>query len=82
MKTITNQIENKLGLIVNVEKSKIARPNKIKYLGFRFYNQKGTWRLKQHLKSVQKFEKKLKEIISRSNAMSISEKVSKLNQVI
>ena len=82
MKTITSYIENKLGLIVNVEKSKVARPNQIKYLGFGFYNKKGTWRPKPHLKSVQKFEKKLKDTTSRNNAMSIDEKIIKLNQVI
>ena len=82
IKTITSYIENKLGLIVNVEKSKIARPNQIKYLGFGFYNKKGTWRPKPHLKSVQKFEEKLKDITGRSNAMSIDEKIIKLNQVI
>ena len=54
----------------------------IKYLGFGFYNRKGNWRTKPHLKSVQKFEKNLKEITSRSNAMSIDEKIIKLNQVI
>ena len=82
MQSITKFIENKLGLIVNAEKSKIARPNQIKYLGFGFYNKKGTWRPNPHLKSVQKFEKKLKDITGRSNAMSITDKVEKLNQVI
>lgn len=82
MKTITSYIENKLGLIINVEKSKVARPNKIKYLGYGFYNRKGTWRPKPHLKSVQKFERKLKDITSRSNAIGIGEKIIKLNQVI
>lgn len=82
MNTITNFIENKLGLIVNVEKSKIARPNEIKYLGFGFYNKKGKWRPKPHLKSVQKLESKLKDITSRSNAISIADKIVKLNQVI
>ena len=82
MQSITKFIENKLGLIVNAEKSKIARPNQIKYLGFGFYNKKGTWRPKPHLKSVQKFEKKLKDITGRSNAMSITDMVEKLNQVI
>lgn len=82
MQTITHYIENKLGLIVNVDKSKVAKPNQIKYLGFGFYNKKGTWRPKPHLKSVQKFENKLKEITSRSNAISIAEKIVKLNQVI
>ena len=82
MQTITSYIENKLGLIVNVEKSKVARPKEIKYLGFGFYNKKGTWRPKPHLKSVQKFGRKLRDITSRSNAMSIDEKIIKLNQVI
>lgn len=82
MTTITNYIENKLGLIVNAEKSKVARPNEIKYLGFGFYNKKGTWRPKPHLKPIQKFESKLKDITSRSNAMSINDKIVKLNQVI
>ena len=82
MKTITSYIENKLGLIVNVEKSKVAKPNQIKYLGFGFYNKKGIWKPKPHLKSIQKFEKKLKDITNRSNAKSIDEKIVKLNQVI
>ena len=82
MESVTRYIENKLKLKVNAEKSKVARPNEIKYLGFGFYNKKGTWRPKPHLKSVQKFENKLKNITSRSNAMSISEKIIKLNQVI
>lgn len=82
MTSITNYIEKKLGLIVNTEKSKVARPNKIKYLGFGFYKTKGTWRPIPHPKSVQKFEKKLKEITGRSNSMSIDEMIIKLNQVI
>ena len=82
IQTVTRYIENKLGLIVNVEKSKVARPRDIKYLGFGFYSKKGKWRPKPHLKSVQKFKSKLKDITSRSNAMPISDKITKLNQVI
>lgn len=82
MQTVTRYIENKLGLIVNAEKSKVARPNEIKYLGFGFYNKKGTWRPKPHLKSVEKFVSKIKDITSRSNAMSIETKITKLNQAV
>ena len=61
----------------------MARPNEIKYLGFGFYkNKQKKWKPKPHLKSVQKFEKKIKDITSRSNAMSIDEKIMKLNQVV
>ena len=82
MKSVTRYIEKKLGLIVNAEKSKVARPRDIKYLGFGFYNKKGIWKSKPHVKSVQKFKAKLKDITSRSNALSIDEKIEKLNQVI
>ena len=82
MESVTRYIENKLGLIVNAEKSKVARPDEIKHLGFGFYNKKGMWRPKPHIKSVQKFKLKLKDITSRSNAMSISDKITKLNQVM
>ena len=37
MKSIVRFIEEKLGLIVNVEKSKISRPKELKFLGFGYY---------------------------------------------
>ena len=37
MKSIVRFIEKKLGLIVNVEKSKISRPKDLKFLGFGYY---------------------------------------------
>ena len=37
MENISKFIEKKLGLKVNITKSKVARPNDIKYLGFGFY---------------------------------------------
>ena len=82
IESVTRYIENKLGLTVNAEKSKVARPRDIKYLGFGFYSKKGKWRSKPHLKSVQKFKSKLKDITSRSDAKSISDKITKVNQVI
>lgn len=83
MESITTFITKKLGLKVNVEKSKVARPRQIKYLGFGFYkkNNKGTWRPKPHIKSVKKFVNKLKEITNRSDGKSIDYKIGRLNQV-
>ena len=83
MKSITAFITKKLGLKVNVEKSKVARPRQIKYLGFGFYkNNKGMWRPKPHIKSINKFINKLKEITARSDGKSIDYKIERLNQVI
>ena len=83
MESITKFIEKKLGLKVNVEKSKIARPNQIKYLGYGFYYTKtGIVKPKPHLKPIQKFKRKLKQITKRSWSLSLDERIIKLNQVI
>ena len=83
MESITNFIEKKLGLKVNAEKSKVARPNQIKYLGFGFYSTKtGIIKSKPHLKSIQKFKRKLKQLTKRRWSISLGERIIKLNQVI
>lgn len=83
MESITRFIEKKLGLKVNVEKSKVARPNQIKYLGFGFYYTKtGVIKPKPHLKSIQKFKRKLKQLTKRSWSISLDNRIIKLNQVI
>ena len=73
MESITTFITKKLGLKVNVEKSKIARPDNIKYLGFGFYKKinQNIWRPKPHIKSVQKFKTKLRDILIRSRSISL-----------
>jgi len=83
MESITKFIERKLGLKVNVEKSKVARPNQIKYLGYGFYYTKtGIIKPKPHLKSIQKFKRKLKQLTKRSWSISLDERIIKLNQAI
>ena len=83
MASITKFIERKLGLKVNVEKSKVARPNQIKYLGYGFYYTKtGIIKPKPHLKSIQKFKRKLKQLTKRNWSISLDMRIIKLNQVI
>ena len=83
METITRFIEKKLGLKVNITKSKVARPSQIKYLGFGFYTTKtGIIKPKPHLKSIQKFKRKLKQLTNRSWSISLKDRIIKLNQVI
>ena len=84
MESVTTFITKKLGLIVNVEKSKIARPNQIKYLGFGFYRKinQNKWRPKPHIKSIQKFKDKLCDILLRSRSISLDERLLKLKQLI
>lgn len=82
MASITKFIEKKLGLKVNAEKSKVARPNEIKYLGYGFFSKNGKWKPKPHLKSIQKFEEKLKLITKRNRGKSVSSLVQELNPCI
>ena len=76
--------EKKLGLKVNMTKSKVDKPQGLKYLGFGFYFDSGAhpFKAKPHAKSVAKFKKRMKELTSRSWGVSNSYKVEKLNQLI
>ena len=68
MRNITKFIEEKLGLKVNITKSKIVKPNGLKYLGFGMYYDKTAeeYKAKPHESSVEKFKKKMRELTSRS----------------
>ncbi len=82
MESVTKFIEKKLGLKVNVTKSKIARPTDIKYLGFGFYLKNGKIRPKPHLKSIQKFKRTLKRLTKRSVSMSLVNRIKSINSLI
>ena len=83
MESISKFIEKKLGLKVNMEKSKVARPTNIKYLGHGFYYTKtGIIKPKPHLKAVQKFKRTLKRLTKRNWSISIDERITKLNYAI
>ena len=84
MRNISRYIEEKLGLKVNMSKSKVDRPQGIKYLGFGFYfdSHAHQYKAKPHAKSVAKFKQKMKELTRRSWGVSNSYKVMKLNQLI
>ena len=84
MKTIVRFIEEKLGLKVNAEKSKVARPKDLKFLGFGYYynieNKK--YQVKPHLTSVQKFQRKLRKLTKRNWSIRLDYRIVKLKQVI
>lgn len=84
MASITKYLEEKLGLKVNITKSKVDRPNGIKYLGFGFYYDTFShqFKAKPHQVSVKKLKEKLKRLTSRSWGVSTSYRVLKLKQLI
>ena len=83
MKSVTDFIERKLGLKVNVTKSRIGRPTDIKFLGFGYFNgTDGRVHAKPHAKSILKLKRKLKALTKRSWAISLDIRLAKLKQLI
>lgn len=84
MQSVTSWIERKLGLKVNANKSKITRPNNLKYLGFGFWKdgRADQWKARPHQDSIKNFKDKLKMLTQRKWSISFTERLKKLNQVI
>lgn len=84
LQSVTTFIEKKLGLIVNAEKSQISRPNRTKFLGFGFYfdRQIKKYQPRPHEDSVQKFQRRLRQLTKRNRSISLDERIVKLKQVI
>lgn len=82
MHTITKWIERKLGLKVNVTKTKVTKPNELKYLGFGFWKDKEGWKARPHQDSIKRFERKLKQLTGRNWSVDMDYRIMRLNQVI
>lgn len=83
MHTVTDWIQRKLGLKVNMTKTHITRPMKLKYLGFGFYkdNKTGEWKCRPHKDFIVRLKSKLKELTCRRMPGKVSEKIKRINQV-
>lgn len=81
MTSITKYIENKLKLKINVTKTKVCKPNKLKYLGFGFYKAK-QWECIPHKDSKIKFRRTLKRLTNRSKSISLDRRFEELNWTI
>lgn len=83
MRTVSDWIQRKLGLKVNMTKTHIARPSKLKYLGFGFYKDAKAkeWKCRPHEDSIARFKRKLKELTSRSVIGRVSRRIERVNQV-
>ena len=60
-------------------KSKVSKPNDIKYLGFGFYkdyNAGGVYKAKPHEISIQKLKSRLKQLTSRSWGICTEDEIS------
>ena len=65
--SIIEFIEKRLFLKVNRTKTSVVYYNRIKFLGYSFYKNKGDIRFRIHPRSISKLQAKIKELTSRSN---------------
>lgn len=82
MHSTTGWIERKLGLKVNMTKTKVTKPMGLKYLGFGFVKMDGKWEARPHKDSIKSFVRKLKKLTSRSWPVNMDERIQRLNWVI
>lgn len=84
MASVTKFIEHTLGLIVNSEKSRIVRPTALKFLGFGYFydTRNRRYAVRPHEDSVQKFQRRLKQLTKRSWSIPLDYRILKLKQVI
>lgn len=81
MKSVTAWLEKRLKVQVNAQKSKVSKPDGIKYLGHSFYFKEGKWRPKPHIKSVKKLEYKLVPLLRRNLGISMESRISQINAI-
>ncbi|WP_428908533.1 group II intron reverse transcriptase/maturase [Niallia sp. Krafla_26] len=86
MRSVSRFIEEKLGLIVNVEKSKVTKPNDpdMKFLGFGFFKdyQADLYKAKPHQTSLDRFKFKLKQLTRKNWSIDTKYQVERINQLI
>lgn len=81
MGSVVKYIESQLYLKVNRDKTKVVPFNRIKFLGYSFYKNKGI-RYRIHPKSIIKLRDKVKNLTSRSNGWGNAERKEKLTRLI
>ncbi|UAC49028.1 group II intron reverse transcriptase/maturase [Bacillus aquiflavi] len=86
MRSVTRFIEEKLGLTVNVEKSKVTKPNDpdMKFLGFGFFKdyQADLYKARPHQKSLESLKFKLKQLTRKNWSVDTKYQVERINQLI
>lgn len=79
MYSVSHFIEKRLGLKVNMTKTKITRPRELKYLGFGFWKSSDGWKSRPHQDSVRRFKLKLKKLTQRKWSIDLTRRIEQLN---
>ena len=79
---IVPYITDQLFLKVNMEKTRVSRVSRVKFLGYSFYRKEGKGRLRVHPESITKLREQLRLLTSRSNGWGNERRKEKLRQYI
>lgn len=84
MNSISNWIEKKLFLKINREKSKVVRPWNASFLGFSFWNNKGTWDARPLPDRKVRLKRKIRRVLRRktARATTLAQQFTKANQIV
>jgi RNA-directed DNA polymerase len=80
MRTVTQYVERKLRLRVNVEKSKVTHPWWDVFLGYSFTIRRGAARIRLPSKTIKRFKDKVRKITARRKGRSLLQVIAELNQ--
>lgn len=78
MSSVTQYLETKLKLKINMEKSQVVKANKCKFLGFTFSH----GRIKWHAKTLQKFKQEVRRLTNRNWGVSMKYQLYKLSHYL
>jgi group II intron reverse transcriptase/maturase len=82
MKSVSRYLEEELKLKVNEKKSEVGNPKQRKFLGFSFYQKRQEIGVRIHSKPLERIKDKVRKLTSRSNGMSMEERIKKLSSLI
>lgn len=78
MRSVTQYLQDRLKLVINTEKSQVVKTSASKFLGFTFKNGRIQW----HLKTLQKFKQRIRELTNRNWGVSMPYQLFKTSQFI
>jgi len=82
MKFVSRYLTDQLDLVVNMDKSKISRPTEVKFLSFGYVKVKRQWQAVPHPESVNKFQRKLTDLMQQNLRLPLSDRNQKIKQTI
>lgn len=80
--SITRFLTVTLRLKVNEEKSAVSRPWLRKFLGFTFFHMYGQSKIRIHVKTIERFKQRIRELTNRNCGKSLDQVVKELNMYL